>query len=87
MNLDQSRMLEQAKFTYSLLGKAFDKQTKMMENQGERQRKAFEEHGKQLLEFNALIKKDDYNAEKDSPTLLKRKKYLINLLGGIKYQN
>ena len=31
---DQSRIIEQAKFTYSPLGKAFEKQTKMGEKQG-----------------------------------------------------
>ena len=31
---DQSRITEQAKFTYSLLGKAFEKQTKTIKDQG-----------------------------------------------------
>ena len=30
-------MIEQAKFTYSPLGKAFEKQTKIIEDQGEKQ--------------------------------------------------
>ena len=34
---DQSRIIEQAKFTYSPLGKAFEKQTKMVEKQGKNQ--------------------------------------------------
>ena len=34
---DQSRIIEQAKFTYIPLGKAFEKQTKMIEEQGEKQ--------------------------------------------------
>ena len=46
---DQSRTIEQAKFTYSPLGKAFEKQIKTTEEQGEEQIKAFEEHGKQLV--------------------------------------
>ena len=33
---DQSSMIEQAKFTYSPLGKAFGKQIKTMGNQGEK---------------------------------------------------
>ena len=33
---DQSRVIEQAKFTYSRLGKAFEKQTKTIEEQGEK---------------------------------------------------
>ena len=32
--LDQRRMIEQARFTYSSLGKAFEKQTKTIEDQG-----------------------------------------------------
>ena len=31
---DQSRVIEQAKFTYSPLGKALEKQTKTIEDQG-----------------------------------------------------
>ena len=31
---DQSRIMEQAKFTYSPLGKAFEKQIKIIEEQG-----------------------------------------------------
>ena len=34
---DPSRMIEQAKFTYSPLGKAFEKQLKTIENQGRKQ--------------------------------------------------
>ena len=33
---DQSRIIEQAKFTYSPLGKAFKKQIKTIQEQGER---------------------------------------------------
>ena len=39
-------MIEQAKFTYSLLGKSFEKQTKTIEDQGEKQRKVIKEHEK-----------------------------------------
>ena len=37
---DQSRIIEQAKFTCSPLGKAFEKQTKTIEEQGKKQVKA-----------------------------------------------
>ena len=46
-------MTEQAKFTYSLLGKAFEKQTKAIEEKGTKQIEATEEHGKQLVKSNA----------------------------------
>ena len=41
-------MIEQAKFTYFPLGKAFEKQKKTSEDQGEKQKKALEENKKQL---------------------------------------
>ena len=49
---DQSRIIEQAKFTYSLLGKAFEKQTKTIEDQVEKQIKVLKEHGKQLDKYS-----------------------------------
>ena len=39
---DQSRITEQAKFTYPSLGKAFEKQIKTIEEQGQKQGKALE---------------------------------------------
>ena len=36
---DQRRVIEQAKFTYSPLGKAFEKQTKTIEEQGKNKSK------------------------------------------------
>ena len=41
-------MIEQTKFTYSPLGKAFEKKTETLEDQGEKQTKAIEENKKQL---------------------------------------
>ena len=42
MPSDQSRIIEQAKFTYSPLAKAFGKQRKRIEEQGQKQVKALE---------------------------------------------
>ena len=50
-------MIGQAKFTYSPFRKTLETQTKAIEDQEERQTKAIEEHGKQLAESNALVKK------------------------------
>ena len=36
---NRQQIIEQAKFTYSPLGKAFEKQTKAIEDQGEKQKK------------------------------------------------
>ena len=40
MPSDQGRIIEQAKFTYSPLEKAFENQTKIIEEQGQKQAKA-----------------------------------------------
>ena len=48
-------MIEQAKFTYSPLGKAFEKQTKTIKDQREKQIEAIEDNKKQLTDIN-----DDY---------------------------
>ena len=61
---DQSRIIEQAKFTYSPLGKAFEKQTKAIEEQGRQQAEAIEEHRKYLVKSSS---------ETESLTLLKQK--------------
>ena len=50
--LDQRRVIEQPKFSYSPLGKAFEKQIKTFEDQGEKLIKAIEEHWKQLVKYN-----------------------------------
>ena len=39
---NQQQIIEQAKFTYSPLGKAFEKQTKTIKDQGEKQVKAIQ---------------------------------------------
>ena len=39
-------MIEQVKFSYSSLGKALEEQTKRIEDQGEKQQKVIEGHGK-----------------------------------------
>ena len=49
-------MIQQAKFTYSLFGKAFENQAKTIEDLGEKQVKVIEEHEKQLAESYALLK-------------------------------
>ena len=40
---NQQQIIEQAKFTYSPLGKAFEKQIKTIENQGEKQVEALKD--------------------------------------------
>ena len=71
MPFDQSRIIEQAKFTYSPLGKAFEKQTKTIEEQGRKQIEAIEEHRKRLVKSSS---------EKQSLTIIKQKTFLKNML-------
>ena len=51
---NKQQIIEQAKFTYSPLAKAFEKQIKTIEDQGEKQIKAIQDNRKQL------ISNDDY---------------------------
>ena len=48
----QQQIIEQAKFTYSPLGKAFEKQTKTIKDQGEKQIKAIQDNKEQLVNIN-----------------------------------
>ena len=48
---NQGQIIEEAKFAYVPLGKALEKQTKTIEDQGEKQIKALEKHGKRLKIF------------------------------------
>ena len=70
---NQQQIIEQAKFTYSPLGKAFQKQTKTVEDQGEKQIKAI-----QYKNFNKSIEKARFDSDDDLATL--RQKELYNEL-------
>ena len=71
---NQQQIIEETKFTYSPLGKAFEKQIKANKDQGEKQIKAIQDQG-QLK----TIKKYADDVE-DTPFISKNKmKYLINL--------
>ena len=64
---NQQQIVEQAKLTYSPLGKAFEKQTKTIEDQVEKQIKAIQD--KRPIKS---IKKFTYDVN-DSPVVLKEK--------------
>ena len=55
----QKRVAEQAKFTYSLFGKAFEKQIKIIEDQGRKEIDAITNQNKRLA---ALTNKDNHKA-------------------------
>ena len=67
LRLKQQQIIEQAKFTYSPLGKAFGKQTKTMEDQVEKQIKAIQDK----RPIKSIEKFTYYN--NDSPNVLKEK--------------
>ena len=76
---DQRRVIKQGKYTYSPLGEVLEKQTKTIIDQGKKQTKAIEDHEKELVESNRLIKKD-ISIDRGSIPLEEQKNYLINLL-------
>ena len=51
---NQQQIIEQAKFTYSPLGKAFEKQIKTIEDQGEKQIKAIQNNAKEVTLKNII---------------------------------
>ena len=90
MPSNQQQRIEQAKFTYSPLGKAFEKQTKTIEDQGEKQIKATQDNKQQLISDddykNKLliskereIFKDIYNKRLDKIEELNNKIYYDDL--------
>ena len=52
---DQQQIIEQAKFTYSPLGKAFEKQTKTIKDQGQKQVDALKDLRLNKLNANPVI--------------------------------
>ena len=71
---NQQQIIEQAKFTYSPLGKSFEKQIKTIEDQGEKQIKAIQDQGQVKT-----IKKYSYDDE-DTPSISKQKEIFNELV-------
>ena len=71
----QQQIIEQTKFTYSPLGKAFDKQIKAIEDQGKKQVDAL---NTLKSDDKITIKKYTYDSN-DIPFISKQKEILINL--------
>ena len=55
---NQKQVIEQIKFTYFPLRKAFEKQRKIIEDQGEKQIKQFKEYRKEIVKSNKDVDKD-----------------------------
>ena len=71
LSSNQQQIIEQARFTYSPLGKAFEKQIKTIEDQGEKQMKAIQDQGQ--------VKKKMIMMPKILHLSQNKKKYLMNL--------
>ena len=71
---NQQQIIQQAKFTYSPLGKAFEKQVKTIKDQGEKQVKAIQD--------KQIVNKDDYKDDYKDKLLLSKEreifKYIYN---------
>ena len=68
------QIIEQAKFTYSPLGKAFEKQIKTIKDQGKKQTKAIQDQGQ-----DETIKKYVYDPE-DTPFISKQNEIFNKLV-------
>ena len=74
---NQQQIIEQAKFTYSPLGKAFEKQIKTIEDQGEKKITVIQDQGQVKT-----IKKCIYDNE-DTPLISKQKEIFNKLVDEI----
>ena len=72
MHFNQRQIKEDATFVYFPSGKT-------IENQGKNQIKAIEDHGKQLVESDEIIRKD-FNINRDIIRLEKQKKIFNELV-------
>ena len=79
--LIKKKKIEQAKFTYSLLSKAFEKQAKTIEDQGKNQISATKVHGKQVIESNEVAK-NDFNIDRNGVSNEKQKEIFNRLVEG-----
>ena len=70
---NQQQIMEQVKFTYSPLGRAFEKQTKAIEDQGKKQIQAI-----QNIDFSKSVEKAKFDSDDDLAIL--RQKELYNEL-------
>ena len=68
LSSNQQQIIEQAKFTYSPLGKAFEKQIKTIEDKGQKQIDALEK----------LKPKEQTNPTKDKPTNQSKDSIIFN---------
>ena len=80
--LDESRLLEQDKFSYSPLGKAFEKQIKTTEDQGKKKLKLSAEYGQKTKLVRGIFPKDleNYDNKNELSKIKKQKKKLTEII-------
>ena len=76
---NQQQIIEQAKFTYSPLGKAFEKQIKTIKDQGEKQIKAIQDQGQVKT-----IKR--YASDSEDTPFISKQKEIFNEIAGERRQ-
>ena len=69
---NQRQIIEQAKFTYSPLGKAFEKQTKTIEDQGKKQMKGIQDKS-----IEKIKKYSDYDNDYKKELLISKEKEIL----------
>ena len=69
---DQQQIIEQAKFTYSPLGKAFERQTKTIEDQGKKQIKAIQDKSIEKIKIYS-----DYDNDYKKELLLSKEREIF----------
>ena len=69
---NQQQIIEQAKFTYSPLGKVFEKQTKTIEDQGKKQIKAIQDKS-----LEKIKKYSDYDNDYKKELLLSKEREIF----------
>ena len=62
LHSSQRRVLEQAKSTYSRLGKVLEKQIKTIKDQGEKQKTAFENRVEKIVLDTNIIKDEKFTS-------------------------
>ena len=68
---NQQQIIQQAKFTYSPLGKAFEKQIKTIEDQRKKQVKAIQDNKQSVILIKMMIVKINYYFQKKEKSLKK----------------
>ena len=82
---NQTQIIEHTKFTYSCLGKAFQKQTKTVEDQGKILINSTKESGKQIIESNKVAK-NDFNIDRSRVLHEKQKEIFDKLVNERAFQ-